>query len=84
VAEGSTSDLRRATIDELENAIFLHASDAQLQEIFQMKRLLVRMRKAVTPQRDSFASFRGGIAQLPGLAEEDEHYFRDIKRRGWF
>ena len=65
-------------IDELENSIFLQASDAQLQEIFQMKRLLVGMRKAVTPQRDSFASMRGGIAQLPGLAEEDEHYFRDV------
>ncbi len=65
-------------IDELENAIFVQASDAQLQEIFQMKRLLVGMRKAVTPQRDSFASLRGGIAQLPGLAEEDEHYFRDV------
>ena len=65
-------------IDELENAIFVQASDAQLQEIFQMKRLLVGMRKAVTPQRDSFASLRGGIAQLPGLTEEDEHYFRDV------
>jgi magnesium transporter len=65
-------------IDELEDAIFLHASDAQLQEIFQMKRLLVGMRKAVTPQRDSFASVRGRLAQLPGLAVEDEHYFRDI------
>src|SRR6266480_1700639 len=38
-------------IDELENQIFLRASDDQLQEIFQMKRLLVGMRKAVTPQR---------------------------------
>jgi magnesium transporter len=65
-------------IDELENAIFVQASDAQLQEIFQMKRLLVGMRKAVTPQRDSFAGLRGGIAQLPGLAEEAEHYFRDV------
>jgi len=65
-------------IDELENAIFVQASDAQLQEIFQMKRLLVGMRKAVTPQRDSFAGLRDGIAQLPGLAEEDEHYFRDV------
>jgi len=65
-------------IDELENAIFVRASDAQLQEIFRMKRLLVGMRKAVTPQRDSFAGLRGGIAQLPGLTEEDEHYFRDI------
>jgi magnesium transporter len=65
-------------IDELENAIFVRASEAQLQEIFKMKRLLVGMRKAVTPQRDSFAGLRGGIAQLPGLAEEDEHYFRDV------
>jgi magnesium transporter len=65
-------------IDELENQIFNDASDKQLQEIFQMKRLLVGMRKAVTPQRDSFAGLRGGIAQLPGLAEEDEHYFRDV------
>ena len=36
-------------IDELENEIFLHADDAQLQEIFAMKRLLVGMRKAITP-----------------------------------
>jgi magnesium transporter len=36
------------------------------------------MRKAVSPQRDTFASLMGGIAQLPGLTEEDEHYFRDV------
>ena len=65
-------------IDELENAIFLKADDRQLQEIFGMKRLLVGMRKAITPQRDTFASLMGGIADLPGFAEEDERYFRDI------
>jgi len=65
-------------IDELEDQIFRASSDQQLQEIFAMKRLLVGMRKAVTPQRDAFASLRGGLAQLPGLAVEDEHYFRDI------
>ncbi|HEX4678075.1 MAG TPA: magnesium/cobalt transporter CorA [Gaiellaceae bacterium] len=65
-------------IDELENQTFLNANDAQLQEIFRMKRLLVGMRKAVTPQRDMFASLAGGIAQLPGMSTEDERYFRDI------
>jgi magnesium transporter len=65
-------------IDELENDIFLHADDKQLQEIFRMKRLLVGMRKAVTPQRDAFASLMGGLAGLPGLAEADERYFRDV------
>ena len=43
-----------------------------------MKRLLVGMRKAVTPQRDTFASLMGGVAELPGMTEEDERYFRDI------
>jgi magnesium transporter len=65
-------------IDELEDAIFLKADDKQLQEIFQMKRLLVGMRKAVTPQRDTFARLMGGVAELPGLDEEDERYFRDV------
>ena len=65
-------------IDELEDAIFLRADDRQLQEIFQMKRLLVGMRKAVTPQRDTFARLMGGVAELPGLDEDDERYFRDV------
>jgi magnesium transporter len=46
-------------IDELEDSIFVRADDSQLQEIFQMKPLLVGMRKAVTPQRDVFASLMG-------------------------
>jgi magnesium transporter len=65
-------------IDELENEIFLSASDDHLQEIFRMKRLLVGMRKAVTPQRDAFASLSGRLAELPGFGREDEHYFRDV------
>jgi magnesium transporter len=65
-------------IDALEDTIFLKADDYQLQEIFQLKRQLVAMRKTVTPQRDAFASLMGGVAELPGLAEEDEHYFRDV------
>jgi magnesium transporter len=65
-------------IDELETQTFLNAGDAQLQEIFAMKRLLVGMRKVVTPQRDMFATLMGGVAELPGMTEEDERYFRDI------
>ncbi len=65
-------------IDELETQTFLNANDEQLQEIFRMKRLLVGMRKAVTPQRDMFASLTGGVSQLPGMSEDDERYFRDI------
>jgi magnesium transporter len=65
-------------IDELQNEIFLQTSDAQLQEIFQMKRLLVGMRKVMTPQRDTFAKVIGGVADLPGLTDEDERYFRAV------
>jgi magnesium transporter len=65
-------------IDELENETFLRAGDEQLQEIFRMKRLLVGMRKAITPQRDMFASLIGGVSELPGMRQEDERYFRDI------
>jgi magnesium transporter len=65
-------------IDAIESAIFTSADERQLQEIFGMKRLLVGMRKAITPQRDSFASLMGGVAELPGLADADERYFRDV------
>jgi magnesium transporter len=65
-------------IDELEDRTFLNATDAELQQIFAMKRLLVGMRKAITPERDMFASLMGGVTELPGMTEEDERYFRDI------
>ena len=65
-------------IDELENAIFTNAGDQQLQEIFGMKRLFVGLRKAVGPQRDMFASLMGGVAELPGMTDDDERYFRDV------
>ena len=65
-------------IDELENQTFLNATDAQLQEIFAMKKLLVGLRKAITPQRDMFARLAGGITSLPGMTPDDERYFRDV------
>jgi magnesium transporter len=65
-------------IDELENQTFLNATDAQLQEIFGMKRLLVGLRKAVTPERDMFARLVTGIEALPGTIPDDERYFRDV------
>jgi magnesium transporter len=52
--------------------------DEQLQEIFAMKRLLVRMRKAVRRSATMFASLVGSVAELPGMTAEDERYFRDL------
>ena len=54
-------------IDELENAdLPATPSDAQLQEIFAMKRLLVGLRKAITPQRDMFAQPDGRRRRAAG------------------
>jgi magnesium transporter len=65
-------------IDALEDDIFLRADDAQLQDIFALKRLLVGLRKAIGPERDLFAGLMGGVADLPGMEEDDERYFRDV------
>jgi magnesium transporter len=65
-------------IDALEDAIFINADDAQLQEIFSMKRALVSMRKVVAPQRDLFASIVVGVEPLPGMTDDDQRYFRNV------
>src|SRR5205814_8910709 len=39
---------------------------------------LVGLRRAITPQRYMFASLSGGVAELPGMTDEDERYFRDV------
>jgi magnesium transporter len=65
-------------IDALEEGIFKQADDQQLQEVFRLKRLLVGIRKAVTPQRDMFAGLAAGTVQIPGFTADDERYFRDV------
>jgi len=65
-------------IDELEAGIFLKVDESQLQEIFQLKRLLVGMRKTVSPQRDTFARLMAEVAEFPGFSASDERYFRDV------
>jgi magnesium transporter len=65
-------------IDELEDAILQEPTEAQLGELFDMKRTLVALRKVVTPERDLFASLLSGVTSLPGITPEDERYFRDL------
>ncbi len=43
-----------------------------------MKRLLVGIRKVVTPQRDLFASLVVGAQEVPGMSVDDRRYFRDV------
>jgi len=43
-----------------------------------MKRLLVGVRKVVTPQRDLFARLLTSAEDIPAMTDEDERYFRDV------
>src|SRR4029077_14002998 len=65
-------------IDELEAAVLAGPTDEQLQRLFAMKRMLVAMRKVVTPQRDLFARSIDQLADLPGLELDERDYFRDV------
>jgi magnesium transporter len=65
-------------IDQVEDRTFTNPTDQDLQEIFAMKRLLVGVRKVVTPQRDLFARLLTSAEDIPGMTDEDERYFRDV------
>ena len=65
-------------IDSLEDDILKAPTEAQLGELFQMKRSLMNMRKIVAPERDMIASINTGVTDVPGLTEEGSRYFRDL------
>jgi magnesium transporter len=65
-------------IDELEDAILVNPTEAQLGTLFSMKRTLISIRKVVTPQRDMFASISSGVTDLPGVTADGLRYMRDI------
>ncbi len=65
-------------IDALEDDILKAPTEAQLGLLFDMKRSLMEMRKAITPQRDMMAGLNSNVTDLPGLTEEATRYFRDL------
>ena len=65
-------------IDELENGVLQQPDDAQLQEIFKLKRRLVSWRKVITPERDLFARLVTGVVEIPGMTADMERYYRDV------
>lgn len=65
-------------IDTLEDDILKAPTEAQLGQLFQMKRSLMNMRKIVAPERDMIASINTGVSDVPGLTEEGSRYFRDL------
>jgi len=65
-------------IDALEDDILKAPTEEQLGVLFDMKRSLMEMRKAIAPQRDMMASINSSAEDVPGMTDEAAHYFRDL------
>jgi magnesium transporter len=65
-------------IDDLIERIFNDPSKDELQDLLQMQRWLVGVRKLVTPQRDVMASLLSGVIELPGRTPAVDPYLRDL------
>jgi magnesium transporter len=65
-------------IDDLQEAIVQQPSNEELQRLFDLKRTLVYLRRAVAPQRDLFARAIDQVDNLPGLEPDTRDYFRDV------
>jgi magnesium transporter len=65
-------------INDLEDAIVAGAGRHELEETFRLKRLLLKLRRAVVPMRDLFARQAEVITDLAGLEADSHDYFRDI------
>ncbi len=65
-------------IDALEDDILKVPTEAQLAQLFDMKRALINVRRLVAPQRDMMASINAGVTDVPGLTDEATRYFRDL------
>jgi len=65
-------------INDLEDAIVAGGGRTALQRTFGLKRLLLKLRRAVVQMRDLFARQAEVITDLAGLEADSHDYFRDI------
>jgi magnesium transporter len=66
------------SIDNLEGAILKNPTEEQLGTLFGMKRLIMTIRKVITPQRDMIAGLNSGMVEIPGMADSGSAYFRNL------
>jgi magnesium transporter len=65
-------------MERLDGEIFERPNPAQLEEIVELRRQLVELRRVVTPQRDLLARGIDDILEIPGLEADSRNYFRDV------
>jgi len=66
------------SIDNLESAILRNPTEEQLGTLFEMKREVMTIRKAITPQRDMIASLNADMVSIPGMTDQGSAYFRNL------
>jgi magnesium transporter len=71
-------DAMDSSVDALEDAILRRPTEAQLGDLFRLKRALGTVRRLVSGQRDVYASVWSGDEELPGMTPAAERYFRDV------
>ena len=65
-----------AAIDAIEEQVFGHPTPSTLQEIFTMKRALLRLRRTIGPQREALNKLAHGDFAV--VRSDDQIYFRDV------
>lgn len=65
-------------LDAIQDAMVAELEQEQLDELFELRRRLVTLRRAVAPERDLLGRLLVGTETLPGMTEEAERYFRDV------
>jgi magnesium transporter len=71
-------DLLDEALTDTEDAIIQRPGDEELQKISRIKRMIIDLRRVVTPQRDLAARALDDIRDLPGLDPGTRDYFRDL------
>lgn len=65
-------------IERLEGDIFADPRSEHLEQITNLRRDLVSLRRVVAPQRDLLARGIDDILEIPGLEADSRNYFRDV------
>jgi magnesium transporter len=65
-------------MERLDAEIFDAATPAHLEEITDLRRELVALKRVATPQRDLLARGVDDILEIPGLEADSRNYFRDV------
>jgi magnesium transporter len=66
-------------IDSIDRALADGPREGLHRDIFELRRRVVSLRRAVTPQRDQMARLASGAVAVPGVDLEARRYFRDVE-----